>query len=46
VFGVAVLGALVLTINVTLLGGKIAFFGSLSLLGYCIFPIAFVAFVW
>jgi len=44
VFGVAVLGALVLTVNVSLLGGRIAFFGSLSLLGYCIFPIALAAF--
>ena len=43
VFGVAVLGAVVLTLNVTLLGGRIAAFGSLSLMGYCIFPLALVA---
>ena len=45
VFGTAVLGAIVLTVNVALLGGRIAFFGSMCLLGYCIFPIALVALI-
>jgi hypothetical protein len=33
------LGAVVLTINVILLGGEIVFFQALCLLGYCLFPI-------
>ncbi len=32
-------GAVVLTINVILLGGDIVFFQALCLLGYCLFPI-------
>ncbi|KAF2309298.1 hypothetical protein GH714_001541 [Hevea brasiliensis] len=32
-------GAVILTLNVLLLGGHIIFFQSLSLLGYCLFPL-------
>eukprot|EP00271_Cylindrocystis_brebissonii_P011669 TRINITY_DN29574_c0_g1_i1.p1 TRINITY_DN29574_c0_g1~~TRINITY_DN29574_c0_g1_i1.p1 ORF type:complete len:312 (-),score=46.12 TRINITY_DN29574_c0_g1_i1:376-1311(-) len=39
VFGALSWGALVLTLNVQLLGGKIIFFQSLSVLGYCLFPL-------
>lgn len=38
-FGVLAAGAIVLTLNVLLLGGHIIFFQSLSLLGYCLFPL-------
>ena len=43
VFGVLSLGAVVLTVNVVLLGGNIGFFQSLCLLGYCIFPLDIAA---
>ena len=48
VFGVISLGAIVLTLNVVLLGGNIGFFQSMCLLGYCIFPldIASIITVW
>lgn len=36
-------GAIVLTLNVVLLGGSIGFFQSLCLLGYCIFPLVISA---
>lgn len=39
VFAVLAAGAVVLTLNVLLLGGHIIFFQSLSLLGYCLFPL-------
>ncbi|EFJ25589.1 hypothetical protein SELMODRAFT_148966 [Selaginella moellendorffii] len=40
VFAVLSAGAVVLTVNVVLLGGSIIFFQSLSVLGYCLFPLA------
>lgn len=39
VFTLLCVGAVVLTANVVLLGGKIIFFQSLSLIGYCLFPL-------
>lgn len=39
------LGAVILTVNVILLGGEIVFFQSLCLLGYCLFPINIAALV-
>jgi hypothetical protein len=39
VFAVLSAGAVILTLNVQLLGGSIIFFQSLSLLGYCLFPL-------
>lgn len=45
VFGVLSMGAVILTFNVLLLGGQIIFFQSLSVLGYCLFPIDVGAFV-
>uniref|UniRef100_A0A1D1XW67 Protein YIP n=1 Tax=Anthurium amnicola TaxID=1678845 RepID=A0A1D1XW67_9ARAE len=38
-FAVLASGAVILTLNVLLLGGHIIFFQSLSLLGYCLFPL-------
>ncbi|XP_039121499.1 LOW QUALITY PROTEIN: protein YIPF6 homolog [Dioscorea cayenensis subsp. rotundata] len=38
-FAVLAAGAVILTLNVVLLGGHIIFFQSLSLLGYCLFPL-------
>ncbi|KAL8136374.1 hypothetical protein V2J09_002375 [Rumex salicifolius] len=38
-FAVLAAGAVILTLNVLLLGGHIIFFQSLSLLGYCLFPL-------
>ncbi|URE38570.1 Yip1 domain [Musa troglodytarum] len=38
-FAVLAAGAVILTLNVLLLGGRIIFFQSLSLLGYCLFPL-------
>jgi hypothetical protein len=43
VFGLLSIGAIVLTVNVVLLGGTIGFFQSLCLLGYCLFPLDIVA---
>ena len=37
------LGAGVVTANSALLGGKISFFQSICLLGYCVFPLALAA---
>ncbi|KAH0871434.1 hypothetical protein HID58_078456, partial [Brassica napus] len=37
-FALLAAGAVILTLNVLLLGGHIIFFQSLSLLGYCLFP--------
>lgn len=39
VFATLSAGAIVLTLNVQLLGGSIIFFQSLSVLGYCLFPL-------
>ncbi len=39
VFATLSVGAIVLTLNVQLLGGTIIFLQSLSLLGYCLFPL-------
>ncbi|XP_076884798.1 protein YIP4a-like isoform X1 [Bidens hawaiensis] len=38
-FALLATGAIILTLNVLLLGGRIIFFQSLSLLGYCLFPL-------
>ncbi|XP_074573723.1 protein YIP4b-like [Curcuma longa] len=38
-FAILAAGAIILTMNVLLLGGHIIFFQSLSLLGYCLFPL-------
>ncbi|WOK94626.1 hypothetical protein Cni_G03331 [Canna indica] len=38
-FAILAAGAVILTLNVLLLGGHIIFFQSLSLLGYCLFPL-------
>jgi hypothetical protein len=45
VFTEVALGAVILTINVILLGGSIVFFQSLCLMGYCLFPINIAAIV-
>jgi hypothetical protein len=45
VFTEVALGAVVLTINVILLGGNIVFFQSLCLIGYCLFPIVLAAII-
>ncbi len=39
IFALLSIGAIVLTVNVVLLGGTIGFFQSLCLLGYCLFPL-------
>mmetsp|Transcript_21494 Transcript_21494/g.55133 ORF Transcript_21494/g.55133 Transcript_21494/m.55133 type:complete len:251 (+) Transcript_21494:38-790(+) len=39
------LGAIVLTLNVILLGGHIQFFQAVSLLGYCLFPLDVAALI-
>lgn len=38
------LGAIVVTFNIKVLGGKISYFQSVSILGYCICPI-FIALI-
>ena len=45
VYGILIFGGAVTTLNVNLLGGKIAFFQSMCLLGYCLFPITFGALI-
>jgi len=45
IFVIIWLGAAVITINSQLLGGKISFFQSVCVLGYCIFPILIAAIV-
>ncbi|MEW5309809.1 MAG: hypothetical protein WDW38_001666 [Sanguina aurantia] len=45
VFAEVAIGAVVLTVNVILLGGDIVFFQALCLLGYCLFPIDLAAIV-
>ncbi|GAA0151933.1 structural protein [Lithospermum erythrorhizon] len=44
-FALLATGAIILTLNVSLLGGHIIFFQSLSLLGYCLFPITLGAII-
>ena len=44
-FGTCAAGAVVLTVNVVLLGGNIGFFQSMCLLGYCLFPMDVAAIV-
>ncbi|KAF8322488.1 Yip1-domain-containing protein [Clavulina sp. PMI_390] len=39
------LGSLVVTLNAKLLGGRVSFFQSLCVLGYCIFPLVLAALV-
>ena len=39
VFGVVVIGALMTNLNIKFLGADISFFQSLSVIGYCMFPI-------
>jgi len=38
-------GAAVVTINAQLLGGKVSFFQSVCVLGYCVFPIVVASFL-
>lgn len=45
VFAILSVGAVVLTVNVVLLGGTIGFFQSMCLLGYCLFPMDMAALV-
>ncbi|GAA99422.1 uncharacterized protein L969DRAFT_16728 [Mixia osmundae IAM 14324] len=45
VFVIVWLGSVVVTLNAKLLGGKVSFFQSLCVLGYCIFPLVISAFV-
>lgn len=45
VFAECAIGAVVLTVNTTLLGGELVFFQALCLLGYCLFPICIAAVV-
>lgn len=45
VFGTCAAGAVVLTVNVVLLGGNIGFFQSMCLLGYCLFPMDVAAII-
>jgi len=45
IFVIVWIGAAVVTINSLLLGGKISFFQSVCVLGYCIFPLVIAAIV-
>jgi len=45
IFVIVWIGAAVVTINSLLLGGKISFFQSVCILGYCIFPLVAAALV-
>jgi protein YIPF6 len=45
VFVVVIAGGLLLTANVLLLGGRVSFFQSVSLLGYCMFPLDVAAII-
>jgi protein YIPF6 len=45
VFVVVWAGAAVVTINAQLLGGKVSFFQSVCVLGYCVFPIVLASFL-
>lgn len=44
-FVIVWLGSVVVTLNAKLLGGKVSFFQSLCVLGYCIFPLDLAALV-
>ncbi len=37
-------GAVIVTFNTRILGGKISYFQSVSILGYCIFPLFIIIF--
>lgn len=37
-------GAVIVTFNTRILGGKISYFQSVSILGYCIFPLFLIIF--
>jgi hypothetical protein len=39
IFGAVFVGATIVTFNTRILGGKITYFQSVSILGYCIFPL-------
>ena len=43
VFVLVITGAVMITMNALLLGGKVSFFQSVSIMGYCIFPMDVVA---
>lgn len=43
VFVLVITGAVMITMNALLLGGKVSFFQSVSIMGYCIFPMDLVA---
>ena len=43
IFAIVWLGAFALTLNVILLGGRIIFFQSVAVLGYCLFPLDMAA---
>ena len=43
IFSLITLGAIVVTINIKLLSGKISFFQSICVLGYCLLPLVLVA---
>ncbi len=45
VFAIVGFGSCILTLNCALLGGKIIFFQSLSLLGYCLSPLVLAVFL-
>eukprot|EP00331_Platyophrya_macrostoma_P009039 CAMPEP_0176420526 /NCGR_PEP_ID=MMETSP0127-20121128/8653_1 /TAXON_ID=938130 /ORGANISM="Platyophrya macrostoma, Strain WH" /LENGTH=220 /DNA_ID=CAMNT_0017801127 /DNA_START=34 /DNA_END=694 /DNA_ORIENTATION=+ len=45
IFVIIWIGACILTLNTKLLGGKISFFQSVCVLGYCVFPISVAALV-
>jgi len=45
VFVIVWCGAAVVTVNAQLLGGKLSFFQSVCILGYCIFPLTLAAIV-
>ncbi|PRP80406.1 Yip1 domain-containing protein [Planoprotostelium fungivorum] len=45
VFIIVALGSIVITLNSILLGGKVSFFQSVCLVGYCIFPILLAAII-
>lgn len=45
IFVIVWVGSAVVTVNTKLLGGKVSFFQSVCVLGYCIFPLMAAAFV-
>lgn len=45
VFVLVITGSVMITMNALLLGGKVSFFQSVSIMGYCIFPMDIVALV-